>query len=212
MQAKEVVHNLIILDESGSMSSIKNQIISGFNELVQTVKGVAGEYPEQEHYITFLSFNSSRITTHLYCKPVSQLAEINGERYRPDATTPLFDAMGTGINRLRDHLKDEEKTNVLVTILTDGMENASREYDLAAIKALVKEMEAKGWTFTYIGTDHDVEQFADSISIKNTLRFERDEKGLNEMFEQERLSRVRYSKRVRDKADTRLGYYDSDDD
>ena len=212
MQANEAVHNLIILDESGSMSSIKRQIISGFNELVQTVKGVAREYPEQKHYITFISFNSSRITTHLYCEPVSLLEEINGDRYRPDATTPLFDAMGAGITRLSDHLKDEEKANVLVTILTDGMENASREYNRAAIKALVEEMEAKGWTFTYIGTDHDVEQFAESISIKNTLHFERDQEGLDKMFEHERSSRARYSRRVRDREDTRTGYYDSDDD
>ena len=51
------VHNLIILDESGSMYSIKKQIISGFNEVVQTVKGVEQQYPEQEHFNSFVTFN-----------------------------------------------------------------------------------------------------------------------------------------------------------
>jgi hypothetical protein len=49
------VHNLIILDESGSMASIKNQIIQGFNELVQTIKGMEQQFSTEIHYISFLS-------------------------------------------------------------------------------------------------------------------------------------------------------------
>ena len=49
MQKKHEVHNLIILDESGSMDSIKKNIIQGFNEIVQTVKGIEKEFSEQEH-------------------------------------------------------------------------------------------------------------------------------------------------------------------
>ena len=51
METKHQVHNLIILDESGSMESIKKTIIQGFNEIVQTVKGIEKEFPEQEHFI-----------------------------------------------------------------------------------------------------------------------------------------------------------------
>ena len=58
MEAKHQVHNLIILDESGSMSSIKPQIISGFNELVQSIKGIQKQFPEQEHDISIISFNT----------------------------------------------------------------------------------------------------------------------------------------------------------
>lgn len=57
MEKKHEVHNLIILDESGSMNSIKNHVISGLNEIVQTIKGIEKKFPEQEHYITFLTFN-----------------------------------------------------------------------------------------------------------------------------------------------------------
>ena len=52
METKHQVHNLIILDESGSMGSIKKTIIQGFNEIVQTVKGVELNFPEQEHFIS----------------------------------------------------------------------------------------------------------------------------------------------------------------
>lgn len=61
---KNKVYNLLILDASGSMNSIIDATISGFNEIVQTVKGVAKDFPEQEHYISFISFNSRAITTH----------------------------------------------------------------------------------------------------------------------------------------------------
>ena len=90
MDTKEKIYNLIILDESGSMTSIKKLIISGFNEVVQTVKGVAKQYPEQEHYISFISFNSLNITTHLDCELTTALKELTVKSYRPSAGTPLF--------------------------------------------------------------------------------------------------------------------------
>ena len=55
---KHQVHNLIILDESGSMNSIKKTILNGFNELINSVKSIEKEFPEQEHYISIISFNS----------------------------------------------------------------------------------------------------------------------------------------------------------
>ena len=57
METKHQVHNLIILDESGSMESIKSSIIQGFNEIVQTIKGIEKEFPEQEHFISLVTFN-----------------------------------------------------------------------------------------------------------------------------------------------------------
>ncbi len=211
MEVKQKIHNLIILDESGSMNSIKDQIISGFNEVVQTVKGVAKKYPEQKHYITFITFNALHIVMHLYCKPVLKLEELNRENYKPEAGTPLFDAMGYGINELQKKLSKKTKTNVLVTILTDGLENASTEYDTIAIKSLVEEMEEKNWTFTYIGTDHDVTKFAQSISIKNSLRFMKDPQGLKKMFQKERISRIAYSQKIKENKNTKDDYFKNED-
>lgn len=208
---KNKVHNLIILDESGSMNSIKDMIISGFNEVVQTVKGVAEEYPEQEHYISFISFNSLKVNTHLDCQLVTELDELDGKQYRPNGGTPLFDAMGFGINQLREKVREEKNCNVLVTILTDGMENASKEYNKMAIKALVEEMEEQNWTFTYIGTDHKVEEFAVSISIKNSISFGKNKAGLKKMFAREKQSRSRYSKKIREKKSTKFNFYSDEE-
>ncbi len=212
MKVKDQVYNLIILDESGSMNSIKEFIISGFNELVQTVQGVAEDFPEQEHFISFVSFNGRKITTHLDCEPTEKLTEINGENYNPNSGTPLFDAMGESIHHLKEKTKDNKHCNVLVTILTDGMENASKEYKKTAIKALVEELENKKWTFTYIGTDHDVAGFAESISIKNTMAYTKSRDGVAGIFAEERIARRAFSKKIREKKDTKEDYYSTDKD
>ncbi|MEO6682121.1 MAG: hypothetical protein ABIN48_04785 [Ginsengibacter sp.] len=73
MGEKHQVHNLIILDESGSMQSIKTTIIQGFNEIVQTVKGIEKEFPEQEHFISLLSFNGFGNKLLHFIDPVKNL-------------------------------------------------------------------------------------------------------------------------------------------
>ena len=186
METKHQVHNLILLDESGSMWSIKNTIIQGFNEIVQTVKGIALQYPEQEHLITFVTFNGLKIKTLHYCEPVEKLNEIDEKKYQPDASTPLYDAMGFSFAKLRKELEGKTEYNVLVTILTDGEENSSKEFSGAAIKQLVEELSQNNWTFTYIGADHDVEKFAISISITNAMQFNKNEADMKEMFVKEK--------------------------
>jgi len=212
MEQKHKVFNLIILDASGSMMSVKNATISGFNEVVQSVKGVQKQYPEQEHFVSLVSFNSSEIRTILALAPVEQLREINAKSYEPDAMTPLYDAMGFTISKLKSEVSKLNNYNVLVTILTDGMENASREFSGAAIKSLVDELSLQNWTFTYIGANHDVEKFALNISITNTMTFEANEADMKKMFEKEKQARVHYSENIRQNKDFKKGFYDDSND
>ncbi len=207
-QKKHKVFNLIILDESGSMESIKNTILSGFNEVVQTVKGVAENYPEQAHFITFVTFNSLQTKTLLENEKVEKLRTISEREYNPTAGTPLFDAMGNSISQLRKITQTHSDYNVLVTILTDGEENASKEYTGATIKKMVEELRLQNWTFTYIGANHDVEAFAASISINNTMKFEANDKDIKQMFSKEKASRMSYSSKIRNKEDTGSNFYE----
>jgi len=128
MEQKHKVFNLIILDESGSMESIKQATISGFNEVVQTVKGVEQQFPEQEHFISLVTFNGLGIKTLLFNEPAKKLKPIDGDKYQPDSMTPLFDAMGLSLLKMKAVTENLTDYNVLVTILTDGMENTSREF------------------------------------------------------------------------------------
>ncbi|MFM9008269.1 MAG: vWA domain-containing protein [Bacteroidota bacterium] len=213
MENKHQVHNLIILDESGSMEGIKNTIIQGFNELVQTIQGIEQQFPDQEHLISFVSFNGLGHKTIHFKEPAVSLKQLDMTSYMPNASTPLFDAMGFAINTLKQSLQEQSAYNVLVTILTDGEENASKEFSGAAIKQLVDELKLERWTFTYIGTDHDVEKIALTLSINNTLVFERNEEDIKRMFDREKISREHYSRRIQSSEDTSSGYYtDSEDE
>lgn len=207
MNTKHQVHNLIILDESGSMHSIKSTIIQGFNEVVQTVKGMAIQFPEQEHSISFLTFNTFGNKLIHFVDPASSINELNAESFNPNGGTPLLDAMGFSINKLKAYLQGKTDYNVLVTILTDGEENASVEYSGNAIKMLVEELKQNNWTFTYMGTDHDVDQIALSLSINNTLKFQKSEAGIKSMFAHERRSREVYFQKIRSNEDTQSDYF-----
>lgn len=205
------IHNLIILDESGSMQTIKKPTISGFNEVVQTIKGAKSKYPEQEHFISLFTFNSNGIKTKLFMVPVAELEELDEKIYQPNFMTPLFDAIGISVTKLKYNLTEEENVNVLVTILTDGYENASKEYTGKQVKSQIEKLRGEGWTFTYIGANHDVEQVAMSISITNTLKFESNDAGTNNMWAKERSSRMNYLRKLSLNEDAQDNYFEDDD-
>ena len=198
MQNKHQVHNLIILDESGSMSSIKSLIINGFNELVQSIKGIEKQFPEQEHIISMVSFNDLDNKILHFVQPVNKLDSINDSTYSPASMTPLYDAMGFSISKLKQYLEGKENYSVLVTILTDGEENASKEYTRSVIKNLVNDLKQQNWTFTYIGADHDVEGMAFRLSIDNTMSFDKNDQDIRRMFASESKSRAKFSLGIRD--------------
>jgi hypothetical protein len=207
MKNKHQVHNLIILDESGSMSSIKPLIISGFTELVQSIKGIEEQFPEQEHLISMVSFNDLNNKVLHFIDPVSKLDVINDSTYNPSSRTPLFDAMGFSVSKLKQYLEGKNNYSVLVTILTDGEENASKEYTGRAIKNLVDELKQQNWTFTYIGADHDIEKMAASMNIHNTMAFDKSDKDIKRMFINESESRVKYSLRIRNGETDKNDFY-----
>ena len=175
---KTRIFNLIIIDESGSMEVIKQQAINSVNETIQTIRAAQERNENQEHFVTLVSFND-RVKTINDCESIDNVQELTASTYIPDCCTALYDAMGMSLNALRKKVADIDK--VLVTVVTDGYENASREYSGKAIKALVEELKIKGWVFAYIGANHDVEAVAASMSITNTMNFEATDEGVKGM-------------------------------
>ena len=209
---KQRVFNLIILDESGSMSSIEKQAINGVNETVQTIRAAQKKHPEQEHFVSLVSFNSNAIKTIYDKMEAERVEELTDKQYIPSCCTPLYDAMGNSINILRKSVADEDA--VLVTIITDGYENASSEYNGPTIKKLVETMKSKGWLFTYIGANQDVKAVASTISITNTLSFATTVEGTTDMFARERKARSRWMDRLANKISPMMmadDYFDNDD-
>ncbi len=190
---KTKIFNLIIIDESGSMQSIKQQAIDSVNETIQSIRAAEQKYDDQEHYVSLVTFNDN-VTTVYDCVQVAQVEELTAERYTPSCCTALYDAIGMSTHLLRRKVTDGDK--VLVTVVTDGYENASKEYSGQAIKALVDELKSKGWVFAYIGANHDVESVAATISITNVMNFEASKDGAQFMSRKVADSRSRWFEKI----------------
>ena len=163
------IYNLVIIDESGSMQSIKREAIDSVNETIQTIRAAQDKHEDQEHFVTVVTFNDD-VKHVVECKPIDYVNELSDATYHPSCCTALYDAMGMSLKNLRRIVKDED--TVLVTIVTDGYENASQMYNGKQIKSLVDELKSKGWVFAYIGANQDVEAVAAQISITNVMNFE----------------------------------------
>ena len=190
---KTRIFNLIIIDESGSMQSIKKAAIDSVNETIQSIRVAAEKYDDQEHIVSLVTFHDD-LKTIYECVPVKEVEELTSETYQPKCCTALYDAMGMSLNALRPKVVEVDK--VLVTVVTDGYENASKEYSGKAIKALVDELKAKGWVFAYIGANQDVDAVAATISITNVLNFEATNIGTACMSERVVKGRTRWFDKI----------------
>lgn len=190
---KKRIFNLIIIDESGSMMSIKKEAIDSVNETIQTIRAAQDEYANQEHFVTLVTFND-KVKTVYNCVPVAEVKELTDESYQPNCCTALYDAMGMSLTALRSNVANNDA--VLVTVVTDGEENASKEYSGKAIKALVDELKAKGWVFAYIGANQDVDAVAATISITNVMSWETSSIGAAMMSHKLSESRARHFCRI----------------
>ena len=186
------VHNLIIVDESGSMECIRKQAFTGMNETLQTIRMMQKKHINQLQYVTLITFDSDHTKLHYDNTPADKTADLKWKAYHPNAATPLYDAIGKGISKVNAQVEDGD--HVLVTIITDGYENCSEEWTLKMVRTLIEKLKKQNWTFTLIGTDNlDVEGMAGAMAIDNHLEFKENESGTKEMFAFERHSRARYN-------------------
>ena len=118
------------------------------------------------------------------------------EDYTPCCCTPLYDAMGFTITAMRNHVKDMDDVTVVVTIITDGMENASKEYDGGSIKSLVEKLRTEGWTFTYMGANQDSVEVASSMSIRNARNFDYSSEGTRASMRKDTTTRMNFFSRL----------------
>lgn len=181
--AKTQVYNLVILDKSGSMESIRKEAIDGYNETLSMIRTAQLKHADtQDHFVSLAAFCGCGVEM-LYDKtPIKDAEKLTPEKYVPCCMTPLFDAIGITIQRLKKDIADIEDAAVSVTIITDGYENASKEWKGDAIKKLIEECKKDGWMFAFIGAGEDILKVASTISITNTVLWDKTEEGTRIMF------------------------------
>jgi uncharacterized protein YegL len=168
----------IILDKSGSMQDCIHPTITGYNEQLQVIQSLQHRNPELEIRVGLTQFNNE-VEQCYYAQPPINVGFINQKQYVPSGMTALLDAIGTTVLKIRDDLAEElahGDSTVIIVILTDGYENASRLFNQQGIKNLIRELEATGkWTFTYLGATIDAVQVAEQLNIKkeNSMAFDK---------------------------------------
>ncbi|MDX1394926.1 MAG: hypothetical protein R3195_11055 [Gemmatimonadota bacterium] len=140
-----------LLDETGSMESIKDDTIGGFNEYVKTLQGSGGDI-----LFSLVSFNSSRTEKRHVADPIGEVRPLTAADYRPHAMTPLIDASVKLIKATDEAVaRRGDDPNVVIVLQTDGQENVSVEYTRKDLALLVKEKETAGWEFVFLGAGLD---------------------------------------------------------
>lgn len=160
----------LLLDETGSMDSIKADTIGGFNDYVKTLQAT----PEAPYlYLTLTTFDSNHFTPRFVAKPIKDVPLLTDATYRPGASTPLYDAIGKTAQATQAWKDKEGDAAVLFVIQTDGEENASHEFKLPAIKQLIQDKTKAGWTFVYLGAGMEAwgNAAAMGVSHANTLNY-----------------------------------------
>ena len=171
-----------LLDRSGSMGGLEEDTIRGYNDFVEKQSRMDGE---------------AIITTVLFDDKYEVLwngidikeAKITEKEYFVRGYTALLDAVGKTIievgARLSKTKEGDRPDKVIFVIITDGKENASREFTYEKVNELIKHQKNKyNWEFVFLGANIDVEKEAENLGIplKNTYRYVTTKAGLNDMY------------------------------
>lgn len=155
----------MLLDRSGSMASVKSDVEGGFARFLEEQRRLPGECT-----LSLVQFDSEGVEAVYTAKPIRDAQAIELE---PRGMTPLLDAVGRTIvatgERLAAMREPERPGRVLFVIITDGKENASREYSKTQVSAMVERQRQKySWEFLYLGANVDAFAEAGGLGIERS--------------------------------------------
>lgn len=164
---------IVVLDRSGSMDSIGQSTVDGFNTFIKEQKAAEGEAN-----ITLVQFDNQYQVDYKGL-PINEAKElILGETFVPRATTALYDAVGQTIKDVKT------KNDVVFVIITDGYENASKEYDQKKVFQLIEDKKKEGWNFLFLAANQDAIKAggAMGISAGNSMTFNANDASNSKMY------------------------------
>lgn len=158
-----LLHICFVLDESGSMYNSVDDVIGGFQKLIDEQKAEKNG----ECIISLYRF-SDKVKKDYIGKPVNEVPKLT---YSPGGCTAMNDGVGTAIDEIGRWLSDMDESELpsknMIVIMTDGQENASQEYTFDSVKAKIQHQEEKySWTFVYMGTNLKDLKDANKLGIK----------------------------------------------
>jgi hypothetical protein len=170
--------NLIIIDASGSMEDKKQEVVNNLRELLTQIRlDAERDINEVTTSTVVLDFSAPNDIRELVNSGNSALLQEDlASSYKTRGSTALYDAIGRGFS-----LVPEDQNNVFVSILTDGQENASREFSFDKIKKMIGDKKKAGWMITFMGTTEDAIENAVAMGVSrgSTMSFMNSADGYN---------------------------------
>jgi uncharacterized protein YegL len=146
----DAVHVSFLLDRSGSMAPIRNDVIGGFNQFLREQQARSGVCR-----MTLVQFDSQAPFEVLVdAADVRDVPPLDAARYEPRAGTPLLDALGELLEHAERRARGRDEDAVVV-VFTDGEENASRSWQREALFERIAGLKARGWAFVFLGANQD---------------------------------------------------------
>ena len=194
---KDITELVIIIDRSGSMHGLEKDVIGGFNSLIEEQRKEEGKT-----LVTTIFFNQDVKFIHEGID-INNIKKLDGRSYIPSGCTALLDAIGNAIGFIKTrHAKLDEKElpkHTIFSIMTDGLENASKEYSYSQIKNMINLQKKSGWDFIFQAANIDVEYEADRLGIDKdmTNSFDATEEGCRHQMKMAccMISKVRKNKK-----------------
>lgn len=190
-----------IIDESGSMGSVVDATISGFQSFLDEQKAAQGSA-----LLSLTKFEGSNLVTPYVDLDVNLVLPLTRLTFVPAGGTNLRDALGSRVRNVEERIKSwTSPPQVLVVLLTDGQDNTSREYSTPQVRDMIAAHEAKGWTFVYLGSDSRALEVAQDMGFQpgNSKKFE-----INEMHKtMETLSRATTAYRASSTASATTSFF-----
>lgn len=168
---------VFIMDKSGSMAGLEDDTIGGFNSMIEKQKNIPGKV-----YVTTVLFDTAIKTIHNGVD-IKDIHPMTREDYTAGGCTALLDAVGTTITSVRARQKtmNEKPCHTIIVIITDGAENASREYSYMEVQKMIRNRKRNsGWEFIFLGANIDAARTACSIGINEdrAVDYLADQKGV----------------------------------
>jgi len=198
-------HISVVLDRSGSMTSMRNEVVKGFEAFINGQKAVEGEAT-----LTMVQFDDQIDILH----DMTPLKDVSGlGSFQPRGSTALLDAMGETMNNVRTKIMAMEEANrpskVIFVFITDGQENASSKYKRKDIFEMIKDQRSEAnWEFVFIGANQDAISEGNSIGVRASaaITFDASGAGATRAF----TSLTKGMTMYRSKADADYAFSDED--
>jgi Mg-chelatase subunit ChlD len=177
----EHAHLWFLLDRSGSMEAVRPAVVEGLAEFLREQHAA-----DPQALFTLVQFDDEAPQEVLIDgRPLADVAPLTSAGYEPRGSTPLYDAIGTLVERVDSHVAaGGHDADQVVVVMTDGFENASRTFSQKQIFTTITDRRERGWTFVFLGANQDACEAGGAMAVarSNTANWDATDAGTRQAF------------------------------